>query len=96
MINICPHSASLLMPIGDPLDGFFYLTLMIDSYSIIDYFYLYHYQRVVAAAVVVAAPRRVQTRKIPGVSLGVPHLNNRETTVRKVSDIFIFIIIREQ
>ena len=45
-------------------------------------------------AVVVAAPRRVRMRKIPGVSLGVPHLNNRETTVRKVSDIFIFIIIR--
>ena len=38
-------------------------------------------------AVVVAALRRVQTRKIPGVSLGVPHLNNRETTVQKVTDI---------
>ena len=47
-------------------------------------------------AVVVAAPQRVRTRKIPGVSLGVPHLNNRETTVQKVSDIFNFIIIREQ
>ena len=63
---------------------------------IIDYYYLYYYQRAVAVALVVVAPRRVQMRKIPGVSLGVPHLNNRETTVRKVSDIFIFIIIREQ
>ena len=36
-------------------------------------------------AVVVVAPRRVRMRKIPGVSLGVPHLNNREMTVQKVS-----------
>ena len=47
-------------------------------------------------AVVVAAPQRVQTRKIPGVSQEVPHLNNRETTAQKVSDIFIVIITREQ
>ena len=35
-ITICHHSASLMMPIGDPLDGFFYptLTLMMDSYNI--------------------------------------------------------------
>ena len=56
---------------------------MIDSYMLIDYYY----QRAVAVALVVAAPRRVQMRKIPGVSLVVPHLNNREMTVRKVSDI---------
>ena len=33
-ITVCHHSASLVMPIGDPRDGFFYptLTLMIDSY----------------------------------------------------------------
>ena len=31
---VCHHSASLMMPIGDPRDGFFYPTfiLMIDSY----------------------------------------------------------------
>ena len=31
---VCHHSASLVIPIGDPQDGFFYLTLtfMIDSY----------------------------------------------------------------
>ena len=34
MISVCHHSASLLMPISDPQDRFFYLTLMIDSYSI--------------------------------------------------------------
>ena len=26
-ITVCHHSASLVMPIGDPLDGFFYSTL---------------------------------------------------------------------
>ena len=33
-ITVCHHSASLVMPIGDPRDGYFYptLTLMIDSY----------------------------------------------------------------
>ena len=33
-ITVCHHSASLVMPIGDPWDGFFYptLTIMIDSY----------------------------------------------------------------
>ena len=33
-IAICRHSASLVMPIGDPRDGLFYptLTLMVDSY----------------------------------------------------------------
>ena len=33
-ITVCHHSASLVMPIGDPRDGFFYptLTLMIDPY----------------------------------------------------------------
>ena len=33
-INVCHHSASLVMPNCDPWDGFFYLTLMIDSYVI--------------------------------------------------------------
>ena len=35
-ITDCHQSASLLMPIGDPQDGFFYpiLTLIIDTYSI--------------------------------------------------------------
>ena len=35
-ITVCHHSASLVMPNGDPRDGFFYptLTLMMDSYSI--------------------------------------------------------------
>ena len=36
VITTCHHSASLLMPIGDPQDGFFYptrtLSLMMDSY----------------------------------------------------------------
>ena len=34
MITDCHHSASLVMPIGDPRDSKFYptLTLMIDSY----------------------------------------------------------------
>ena len=34
-ITICHHSASLVMPIGDTLDGFFYptLTLMMDAYT---------------------------------------------------------------
>ena len=34
-ITICHHSASLMMPNGDPRDGFFYLTLilMIDFYN---------------------------------------------------------------
>ena len=34
-ITVCHHSASLVMPNGDPQGGFFYptLTLMIDSYS---------------------------------------------------------------
>ena len=33
-INVCHQLASLVMPIGDPRDGFFYpiFTLMIDSY----------------------------------------------------------------
>ena len=33
-ITVCHHSASLVMPNGDPWDGFFYLTLtlMIDAY----------------------------------------------------------------
>ena len=33
MITDCHNSASLMMPIGDPRDGFFYptLTLIIDS-----------------------------------------------------------------
>ena len=33
-ITVCHHSASLMMPNGDPREGFFYptLTLMIDSY----------------------------------------------------------------
>ena len=32
----CHHSASLMMPIGDPQDGFFYPTLILmkDSYSL--------------------------------------------------------------
>ena len=35
-ITVCHHSASLVLPNGDPRDGFFYptLTLMIDSKSI--------------------------------------------------------------
>ena len=41
-ITVCHHSASLMMPNGDPRDRFFYptLTLMIDSYSlhIVHYF----------------------------------------------------------
>ena len=37
-IIVCNHSASLVMPIGDPHDGFFYpnLTLMTDSYILTD------------------------------------------------------------
>ena len=37
VITICHHSVSLVMPIGDPRDGFYYpiLTLMIDSYKLI-------------------------------------------------------------
>ena len=33
-ITVCHHSASLVMPIGDPRDGFFYptLILMMDPY----------------------------------------------------------------
>ena len=33
-ITICHHSASLMMPVSDPQDGFFYptLTLRMDSY----------------------------------------------------------------
>ena len=33
-ITVCHHSASLVMPIGDARDGFFYptLTLIMDSY----------------------------------------------------------------
>ena len=36
MITVCHHSASLMMPIGDPRVGFFYptLTLMMVSYVI--------------------------------------------------------------
>ena len=35
VITVCHHSASLVMPVNDPQDGFFYpsLTLMIDSYK---------------------------------------------------------------
>ena len=35
-INVCHHSASLVMPIGDPQDRFFYhtLALMMDSYIV--------------------------------------------------------------
>ena len=35
MITVCHHSASLMMPIDGPRDGFFYptLTLMIVSYN---------------------------------------------------------------
>ena len=35
-ITNCHHSTSLVMPIGDPRDGFFYptFTLMIDSYIV--------------------------------------------------------------
>ena len=38
-ITNCHHSASLVMPIGDPMDIFFFstLTLMIDSYIITQY-----------------------------------------------------------
>ena len=34
-ITVCHHSASLMMPIGDPQEGFFFPTLthMIDSYK---------------------------------------------------------------
>ena len=32
MITVCHHSTSLVMPISDPQDVFFYPTLMIDSY----------------------------------------------------------------
>ena len=34
LITVCHHSTSLVMPIGDPQNGFFYptLTLMTDSY----------------------------------------------------------------
>ena len=37
VITVCRHSASLVMPISDPLDGFFYptLTLMMDSYNLL-------------------------------------------------------------
>ena len=31
-ITVCHHLASLIMPIGEPQDGFFYLSLMIDSF----------------------------------------------------------------
>ena len=36
MITVCHHLASLVMPIGDPQDIFFYptLTLMMDSYNL--------------------------------------------------------------
>ena len=35
-ISVCHHSASLVMPKGDPPDGLFYptLTLMMDSYNV--------------------------------------------------------------
>ena len=35
VITVCHHSASLVMPNGDPRDRFFYttLTIMIDSYT---------------------------------------------------------------
>ena len=35
-ITVCHHSASLVMPNGDPRDRFFYptLTLMMDSYNL--------------------------------------------------------------
>ena len=36
VITVCHHYASLVMPIGDPRDTFFYptLTLMMDSYCV--------------------------------------------------------------
>ena len=39
-ITICHLSASLMMPSGDPQDGFFYpaLTRIIDSYNLIAWF----------------------------------------------------------
>ena len=39
MITVCPHSARLVIPIGDPRDKFFYptLTLIMDSYINDDY-----------------------------------------------------------
>ena len=42
-ITLCHHSASLVMPISDPQDGFFYpnLTLMMNSY--IHNFTLYNF-----------------------------------------------------
>ena len=32
-ITVCHHSASPVMPIGDPRDGFFYPTLILMMYS---------------------------------------------------------------
>ena len=40
---VCHHSASLVQPIGYPQDGFFYLTLMMDSYSAIPFVNLVKY-----------------------------------------------------
>ena len=42
MITVCHHSASLVMPNGDPRDWFFYpiLALMMDSYTLIYLQYL--------------------------------------------------------
>ena len=39
MITVCHHSASLVMPIGDPRNRFFYpiLTHMMDSYYPVQY-----------------------------------------------------------
>ena len=36
VITVCHHSASLVMPNGDPRDGFLYptFTLMMDSYNL--------------------------------------------------------------
>ena len=36
VITVCHHSASLMMPIGDPRDGFFYptLILMMNFYNV--------------------------------------------------------------
>ena len=42
-ITICHHSASLLMPKSDPLDGLFYptLTLMMDAYILSQHIWIY-------------------------------------------------------
>ena len=39
-VTVCHHPASLVMPMGDPRDGFLYptLTLMMDSYIMLKMF----------------------------------------------------------